>query len=128
MSGWAGTGVLFFRIALRAASASTDRVLSDHNGLVERRALSWTAASRKHRITRDQVQTVLAGSTTVLVRPADPPLRPDEALLFLGTDADGLLVEVVGVELDDGRLRIIHAMPMRAAYQCLHRGDEGGGQ
>lgn len=100
-------------------------VLSDHNNLVENRDLSWTAASRKHRITREQVRAVLAGASTVLVRPADPPRRPDEALLFLGADAGGLLIEVVGVELDDGRLRIIHAMLMRASYQRLHHDDEG---
>lgn len=90
--------------------------------------MSWTAASRKHRITREQGRTVLAGASTVLARPADPPRRPDEALLFLGTDADGQLIEVVGVRLDDGRLRIIHAMPMRVAYERLQRDDQGGSQ
>ena len=95
--------------------------------MVDVRGLSWTAASRKHRVTRDQVRAVLASATTVLVRPPDPPGRPDEALLILGTDADGLPIEVVGVELDDDRLRIIHAMPMRAAYQRLHH-DDGGEQ
>ena len=54
------------------------------------------------------------------VRPAAPPERPDEALLFLGDDEDGMPVEVVGVELADGRLRVIHAMPMRPAYHDLY--------
>ena len=54
------------------------------------------------------------------VRPADPPRRPDEALLFVGDDAAAVAIEVVGVELADGRLPIIHAMPMRAAYRELY--------
>ena len=73
--------------------------------MVDNRGLSWTAGSRKHRITREQVRAVLASATTVLVRPPAPPDRPDEALLVLGTDADGLAIEVVAVELGDGRLR-----------------------
>jgi hypothetical protein len=54
------------------------------------------------------------------VRKADPPERPDEALLFLGDDAAGTEIEVVGVLLDDGRLRVIHAMPMRENYRPLY--------
>jgi hypothetical protein len=54
------------------------------------------------------------------VRPAAPPERPDEAVLFLGDDADGVAVEVVGVELADGRLRVIHAMVMRDSYRELY--------
>jgi hypothetical protein len=34
--------------------------------------------------------------------------------------AAGVALEVVGVELADGRLRIIHAMPMRRGYQDLY--------
>lgn len=110
------------------ASLLDTAIVSDHTVRVGLPELSWTAASRKHRVTREQVRAVVAGATTVLVRPADPPARPDEALLFLGADAEGRLIEVVGVELDDGRLRIIHAMPMRASYQRLHRDDDGGEQ
>ena len=55
------------------------------------------------------------------VRPAHPPDWPDEALLFVGDDADGTKLEVVGVELADGRLRVIHAMPMRPGYQPLYQ-------
>jgi hypothetical protein len=54
------------------------------------------------------------------VRAATSPERRDEALLFLGDDEQGPQLEVVGVELADGRLRIIHAMPMRAGYGDLH--------
>lgn len=52
-------------------------------------------------------------------RPAAPPDRPDEALLFLGDGEGGMPLEVVGVGLVDGRLRVIHAMPIRPGYHDL---------
>lgn len=58
------------------------------------------------------------------VRPATPPDRPDEALLFVGDDESGVRLEVVGVELADGKLRIIHAMAMRTGYTDLY--EEAG--
>ena len=54
------------------------------------------------------------------VHSAAPPARPDEALLFLGDDEEGVPLEVVGVELLDGRLRIIHAMHTRRGYHDLY--------
>lgn len=81
---------------------------------------SWTAGARKHRVSRNRVRQVVEHAGLYFVRSADPPARPDDALLFLGDDADGARLEVVGVELADGRLRVIHAMPMRASYQQLY--------
>jgi len=81
---------------------------------------SWTAGSRKHRVSRSQVKFVVHEARVTFVRPAEPPQRPDEALLFVGEDQSGVAVEVVGVELADGRLRAIHAMTMRASYQPLY--------
>ena len=82
---------------------------------------SRTAAARKHRVSRVQVRHVIEHSGLYFVRPADPPRRPDEALLFVGDDADGTKLEVVGVELADGRLRVVHAMPMREGYELLYK-------
>jgi hypothetical protein len=42
-------------------------------------------------------------------------------LLFVGDDAHGSKLEVLGVELADGRLRVIHAMPMRPDYELLYQ-------
>lgn len=82
--------------------------------------LSWTAASRKHRLTRGQVRHVVEHAGLVFVREAVAPERPDEALLFVGDDAEGVALEVVAVELADGRLRVIHAMTMRTGYRELY--------
>jgi hypothetical protein len=46
-------------------------------------------------------------------------------LLFVGVDADGTKLEVIGVELADGRLRVIPAMPMRASYETLDKEAQG---
>jgi hypothetical protein len=85
------------------------------------RGYSWTAGARKHGVSRDQVRHVVQTAGLYFVRAADPPARPDEALLFVGDDAGGTRLEVVGVELADGRLRVIHAMPMRAGYEALYK-------
>jgi hypothetical protein len=74
---------------------------------VEYTGLSWTAGARKHRISRAQIRHVIEHGGLVFVRPASPPKRPDDAVLFLGNDADGVRLEIAGVELADGRLRVI---------------------
>jgi hypothetical protein len=66
------------------------------------------------------VRHVVRHAGLFFARPAVPPKRPDEALLFLGDDEHGMPIEVVGVELAGGLLRVIHAMPMRPAYHDLY--------
>jgi hypothetical protein len=87
---------------------------------VEYLGFSWAASVRRHRISRAQSRHVVEYAGLFFVRPASPPERPDEALLFLGDDAEGNRLEVVGVKLDNERLRVIHAMPMRARYEALY--------
>jgi hypothetical protein len=98
----------------------TRRVLSDIMTRVDYAGFSWTAAARKHRVSRGQARYVVDHAGLFFVQPAAPPGRPDEALLFLGDDEAGERFEVVGVELADGRLRVIHAMPMRDSYRDLY--------
>lgn len=71
-------------------------------------------------MSREQVRQVVEHAGMFFVRPAAAPERPDEGLLFLGDDEAGERIEIVGVELADGRLRVIHAMPMRSSYQDLY--------
>ena len=91
-----------------------------HNVAVEYSGLSWTAGARKHRVSRVQVRHVVEHAGLFFVQPAAPPDRPDEALLFLGDDAAGVPLEIVAVELADGWLRVVHAMPMRHSYRDLY--------
>lgn len=46
-----------------------------------------------------------------------PPGSADDRLLYLGDDEDGMALEVMGVELKDGTLYVIHAMPLRPKYR-----------
>ncbi|PTA44171.1 hypothetical protein C8054_22000 [Micromonospora sp. RP3T] len=50
----------------------------------------------------------------------EPPERP-ERLLFLGDDKGGVPLEVLGIELLDGTLRVIHSMEMRPKYNRPYR-------
>jgi hypothetical protein len=99
---------------------STNKDTVRQNSCVEYARLSWTAGARKHGVSRAQALHLIAQAGLYFVRPAAPPERPDEGLLFLGEDAAGVRLEVVGVELADGGLRVIHAMPMRRAYEDLY--------
>jgi hypothetical protein len=72
-------------------------------------------------VSRSQARYVVEHAGLYFVRPAVPPDRPDEALLFVGDDAHGTKLEVAGAELADGRLRVIHAMPMRPGYEPLYQ-------
>ena len=51
----------------------------------------------------------------------EPPDRPNERLLFLGDDKNGVALEVMAVELLDGTLRVIHCMEMRPQYNRSYR-------
>jgi hypothetical protein len=42
---------------------------------------------------------------------------PDPRLVYLGDDADGVALEVVAIELEEGSLLVIHAMPLRDRYR-----------
>jgi hypothetical protein len=49
----------------------------------------------------------------------DPSGR-DDRFLYLGDDEDGVELEVMAVDLDDGDLLVIHAMRMRARYRNMY--------
>jgi hypothetical protein len=72
-------------------------------------------------VSRSQARHVVEHAGLYFVRLPTLPDRPDEALLFVGDHAEGTKLQVVGVELADGSLRVIHAMPMRPGYEPLYR-------
>jgi hypothetical protein len=47
-----------------------------------------------------------------------PPGKDDDRLLYLGDDEEGVTLEVMAVELEDGALFVIHAMPLRKKYRA----------
>lgn len=49
------------------------------------------------------------------------PKWETERLLFLGDDMNGVPLEVMGIELAQGDLLVIHAMKLRRQYRELYR-------
>jgi hypothetical protein len=78
--------------------------------------LRWARSATKHRISRQRSTYVIehAGMRFRISPEAD---QVDERLLYLGDDEDGTAIEVMAVELEDGDLFVIHAMPLREKYR-----------
>lgn len=65
--------------------------------------LSWTAAARRHRITRADARFVIEHCGLVFIQPAAADsLVLDDRLVYLGEDPNGRPLEVVTLEMDPG--------------------------
>lgn len=82
--------------------------------------LKWARSANKHRIARDRSRFVIehCGLRFEQPPPADAPADADPRLVYLGDDADGIALEVIAIELEDGSLLVIHAMPLRDRYRA----------
>lgn len=81
--------------------------------------LRWARSATKHRISRERSGYVIDRSGLRFEQgpPAGAPADADPRLLYLGDDADGVALEVMAVELEDGSLLVIHAVPLRERYR-----------
>ncbi|HEX3174460.1 MAG TPA: hypothetical protein VHQ43_09625 [Solirubrobacterales bacterium] len=81
--------------------------------------LRWARAATKHRISRERSRYVIehCGLRFEQDPPAGAPENASPRLVFLGDGEDGAALEVMAVELDDGSLLVIHAMPLRNRYR-----------
>ena len=89
-------------------------------------AIRFHPSATRHSIAHDR-------SRYVVEHCACPIYPPDndgaDRILFLGPDPKGVPLEVVGIELIDGDLLVIHAMRLRTTYlqdyarvmRCQHR-------
>ena len=73
-------------------------------------------ASTRHGIAPDEIEHVFRNAILVadLDVDADPP-----KVLMVGPDHAGRPIELVGLELADAELLIIHAMPLRPTFRDL---------
>jgi hypothetical protein len=53
--------------------------------------------------------------------PADAPAGRAPRLVYLGDDANGVALEVMAIELEDGGLLVIHAMALRDRYRAQYQ-------
>ena len=80
-------------------------------------------SARKHGVADDDV--VHAASHAVAGYALEDRDDDPRRTLLLGPDRAGNLLDLVVLELDDGRRLVIHAMPMRPAYrELLPRPDD----
>lgn len=82
-----------------------------------------TQASRKHKIDTHRVLDVLNNPTATDTFPA-PVEGQDDRTVWVGDDSTGLALEVITVPLPDGRLLVLHAMPLRDKYRYLYEGTD----
>lgn len=90
--------------------------------------LKWARAATKHRISRDRSRYVIeqCGLRFEQEPPADASAGASTRLVFLGDDANGAELEVMAIELEDGSLLVIHAMPLRERYRKQYEEVKNG--
>jgi hypothetical protein len=80
------------------------------------------SSARKHGVTDIEIRHAFRMARASVPLDLDSPIRR----LILGPAASGALLELVVLELDDGRLIVIHAMKMRSQFAWLLEGDSDG--
>ncbi|HTR75452.1 MAG TPA: hypothetical protein VMH33_09390 [Solirubrobacterales bacterium] len=91
------------------------------NEWIESDRVRWARSATKHRISRQRSLHVVrhAGICRKESEYQDDCYE-DPRFLFVGPDAEGCPLEVLGVAPKDGSLVIIHAMPLRERYQAWY--------
>ena len=83
------------------------------------RSVEWARSATKHRISRERSRYVIEHCGLRFKQAPSPNASAGVSprLVFLGDDADGIALEVMGVDLGDKGLLVIHVMPLRDRYQ-----------
>jgi hypothetical protein len=86
--------------------------------------ISWAQSATKHGISRERSGHVARTAEAIISEPPpeDSPLE-DDRIVFLGPDPNGVMLEVMALETDQGLL-IIHAMKLRRKYRPFLQGAE----
>jgi len=79
-------------------------------------AIRFSRSAARHGISRARAQYVVEACPCPLYPPPEADGLDQEVVVFLWPDAGGVPLEVVGLELADGDLLVIHAMKLRKAY------------
>jgi hypothetical protein len=87
------------------------------NEWIESDKIGWTRSATKHRISRERSLHIVRNAGVCRSESEHPGESfGDPRFLFLGSDLEGMLLEVIAVAPEDGSLVIIHAMPLRERY------------
>lgn len=81
-------------------------------------AISFAPSSARHGISEDRARYVAETCACPLYsgRPGD-----EDLVIFLGPDQNGVPLEVMGIELADEQLLVIHAMKLRPKYRDAYK-------
>lgn len=79
-------------------------------------SIRFHASATKHGISRGRPAYVVSNCRCPSYV-SDEDREESDLLIFLGADANGIPLEVIGVELDGGDVLVIHAMRLRRKYE-----------
>lgn len=80
--------------------------------------LKWARSATKHRISRQRSRHVVENCGLYFEQASSA--EADRRLVILGDDMNDVPLEVMAVELEDGGLLVIHAMPLRDRYRMQY--------
>lgn len=83
--------------------------------------LRFTTSAAKHGITHEQARYVIDHCGLPFNESAPPGQPGGDRVLFLGDDAQGVAIEVLGLPISDREVLVIHAMKIRRRYHRLYR-------
>lgn len=81
--------------------------------------IRWARSATKHRISRRRSRYVIEHAG-LRFRTPPPGGVGDDRLLYLGDDDEGVALEVMAIELEDGSLYVIHTMKLRKKYRARY--------
>ena len=84
--------------------------------------IRFARSATRHRISRERSLYVIEHCGMQFVdRYRDPASSGvDQRIYFLGDDLEGVALEVVAVELEEGKFSVIHAMDLRNRFRGLY--------
>lgn len=85
-------------------------------------AIRFARSARRHGIARARIVYVIehCGLRLEQPAPAESTKSRDVRLVYLGDDANGVPLEVMAVEQEDGDLLVIHAMRLRRRFEAFY--------
>jgi hypothetical protein len=86
------------------------------NDWVDGDKISWARSATRHRIPREHTLFVIAHAG-ICFEEEEKRHGFQPRLFFFGADGGGRELEIVAVESDDDRLRVIHAMALRDRFR-----------
>jgi hypothetical protein len=92
--------------------------MSDRIDRISNTGVRFARAATRHRVSKGRIRHVIANFH---LRFEEPPPAGGRArasrMVYLGEDAQGQVLEVMAVEMENHEMLVIHAMPLRDKYK-----------